>query len=96
MNRLKFFSRRDPQDRQGFRDILVTEPAHPYIDKWWPPGHIIGYEHTFIHTIADFVKAVVARKNVQPDFADSLRTQRVLEAVARSDGVTKTSCVAAP
>jgi len=62
MNRLKFFSRRDPQDRQGFRDILVTEPAHPYIDKWWPPGHIIGYEHTFIHTIADFVKAVVARK----------------------------------
>jgi len=58
MNRLKFFSMRDPKDRQGFRDIIVTEPTHPYIDKWWPPGHIIGYEHTFIHTVADLVKAV--------------------------------------
>ena len=59
MNRLKFYSTRDPQDRKGFRDILATEPTHPYIDKWWPPGHIIGYEHTFVHTIADFVKAMV-------------------------------------
>jgi predicted dehydrogenase len=59
MNRLKFFSARDSKDRQGFRDILVTEPSHPYIDNWWPPGHIIGYEHTFVHTIADFVSAVV-------------------------------------
>src|SRR5437879_4529175 len=84
MNRLKFFSTRDPKDRQGFRDILVTEPTHPYIDKWWPPGHIIGYEHTFTHTIADFVKAVVARKSVQPTFEDGLKNQRVLDAVARS------------
>jgi predicted dehydrogenase len=84
MNRLKFFSLRDPQDRQGFRDILVTEPAHPYIDKWWPPGHIIGYEHSFIHTIADFVKAVVSGKSVQPTFADGLRNQCVLDAVSRS------------
>jgi predicted dehydrogenase len=59
MNRLKFYSTRDPQDRKGFRDILATEPTHPYIDKWWPPGHIIGYEHTFVHTIADFVNAMV-------------------------------------
>jgi predicted dehydrogenase len=84
MNRLKFFSRRDPKDQQGFRDIIVTESAHPYIDKWWPPGHIIGYEHTFMHTIADFVKAVVAGKSVPPTFEDGLRNQSVLEAVARS------------
>ena len=84
MNRLKFYSMRDPQDRQGFRDILVTDPSHPYMDKWWPPGHIIGYEHSFIHTIADFVKAVVARKRVQPDFADGVRNQRVLDAVQKS------------
>jgi predicted dehydrogenase len=83
MNRLKFFSSRDPKDRQGFRDILVTEPTHPYIDKWWPPGHIIGYEHTFVHTIADFVDAVTRRKKIQPDFEDALRTQRVLEAIRR-------------
>ena len=84
MNRLKFFSARDPKDRQGFRDILVTEPTHPYIDKWWPPGHIIGYEHSFIHTIADFIVAVVAGKGSPPTFEDGLQNQRVLDAVARS------------
>ncbi len=80
MNRLKFYDGRDPKDRQGFRDIILTEPAHPYIDKWWPPGHIIGYEHTF----TDFVAAVVAGKSVQPTFEDGLKNQRVLDAVARS------------
>jgi predicted dehydrogenase len=84
MNRLKFFSNRDPKDRQGFRDILVTEPTHPYMDNWWPPGHVIGYEHTFTHTIADFVRAVVDRRRVQPTFEDGLKNQRVLEAVSRS------------
>lgn len=84
MNRLKFFSRRDPQDRQGFRDLIVTEPTHPYIDKWWPPGHLIGYEHTFIHIIADFVSAVAERKKVHPSFEDALKTQRVLAAAGRS------------
>ena len=84
MNCLKFYSRRDPKDRQGFRNILVTQPSHPYIGKWWPPGHIIGYEHTFTHTIADFVKAVVARRSVHPNFADGLQNQRVLNAVNRS------------
>jgi len=62
----------------------VTEPSHPYIDKWWPPGHIIGYEHTFIHTMADFVKAVVDGKSVQPTFEDGLQNQRVLDAVSQS------------
>jgi len=84
MNCLKFYSRRDPKDRQGFRNILVTEPSHPYIGKWWPPGHIIGYEHTFTHTIADFVKAVVGRRSVHPSFADGLQNQRVLNAVKQS------------
>jgi predicted dehydrogenase len=84
LNHLEFYSCRDAQDRQGFRDIIVTESTHPYIERWWPPGHIIGYEHTFIHTIADFVRAVAARKKVQPDFADSLRTQNVLDAVLKS------------
>jgi predicted dehydrogenase len=84
MNRLKFYNMRDPRDRQGFRDILVTERSHPYMDKWWPPGHIIGYEHTFTHTIADFVKAVVARRSVHPTFGDGLQNQRVVDAVTRS------------
>ena len=84
LNRLRFYNAVDPKDRQGFRDIIVTEPTHPYIDNWWPPGHIIGYEHTFVHAIGDFVKAVVAGKSVQPTFADGLQNQLVLNAVARS------------
>src|SRR5207302_8791002 len=81
MNRLQFYSMRDAKDRQGFRDILVTEPSHPYMDKWWPPGHIIGYEHTFTHTIADFVKGVVAGKSAEPDFEDGWQNQYVLDTV---------------
>jgi predicted dehydrogenase len=86
MNRLKFFNGDDPKDRQGFRDILVTERGvQPYIANWWPPGHIIGYEHTFIHTIADFVNACAEGKPVQPTFEDGLKNQRVLAAVEESN-----------
>jgi len=86
MNRLKFFDNTQPADRQGFRDILVTQPGgnHPFFGAWWPPGHIIGYEHTFVHTIADFVNAVVNGKPVQPTFEDGLKNERVLEAVEES------------
>ena len=86
MNRLKFFDNTNPADRQGFRDILVTQPGgiHPYVGQWWPPGHIIGYEHTFVHTIADFVNACIENKSVQPTFEDGVKNQRVLEAVEQS------------
>lgn len=84
MNRLRFYNSADPADRRGFRDILVTEPQHPFIEAWWPGGHLIGYEHTFVHTIADFVRAVVAGKSVQPTFDDGLRNQQVLDAISRS------------
>jgi predicted dehydrogenase len=85
MNRLQFFDNSNPADRQGFRNILVTRGGvHPYFGSWWPEGHIIGYEHTFIHTVADFVDACVAGKSVQPTFEDGLMNQRVLEAVEKS------------
>ena len=86
MNRLDFFDNTQPADRQGFRDILVTQPGgtHPFVGAWWPPGHIIGYEHTFVHTVADFVNAVIDGKPVQPTFEDGLRNERVLEAVEES------------
>ncbi len=86
MNRLKFFDNTNPPDRQGFRDILVTQPGgvHPYVGQWWPPGHIIGYEHTFVHTIADFVNACIDNKSVQPTFEDGVKNQRVMEAVEQS------------
>ena len=86
MNRLKFYNGDDPKDRRGFRDILVTERdgIQPYVGHWWPPGHGIGYEHTFIHVVADFVNACVEGKPVQPTFEDGLKNQRVLAAVEES------------
>jgi predicted dehydrogenase len=86
MNKLKFYNGGDPADRRGFREILVTERdgIHPYVANWWPPGHGIGYEHTFVHAVADFVSACVEGKPVQPTFEDGLKNQRVLTAVEES------------
>jgi predicted dehydrogenase len=84
MNRLKYYDNADASDRRGYRDILVTEPIHPYAGAWWPPGHILGYEHTFVHTVFDFLKAVAAGKPVAPTFEDGLQNQKVLEAVEKS------------
>jgi predicted dehydrogenase len=84
MNRLEFYNAKDPADRRGFRSILVTESEHPYARSWWPPGHILGYEHTFVNTFADFIKAVAAGKSVQPTFEDGLQNQRVLAAIEQS------------
>lgn len=86
LNLLKYFDNTAPLDRQGFSDIIVTQQngVHPYVGQWWPPGHIIGYEHTFVHTIADFVNAVGGGKSVQPTFEDGLRNQQVLESVEKS------------
>lgn len=89
MNRLKYYNDRDAADRRGFRDIIVTEGVHPYAGAWWPPGHIIGYEHPFVHTFADFLNAVADGKPVQPDFEDGLRNQQVLEAVEKSSQTRK-------
>jgi len=85
MNRLKLFSADLPPHRRGFTDIIATDrETHPYAKNWWPPGHIVGYEHTFVNTFADFVAAVVKGKSVQPTFEDGLQNERVLEAIEQS------------
>ncbi|HVM48226.1 MAG TPA: Gfo/Idh/MocA family oxidoreductase [Candidatus Acidoferrum sp.] len=86
MNRLKFCDANSLPDRQGFRDILVLQPngAHPYVNHWWRAGHLLGYEHTFVHTVADFVNACAEGKPVQPTFEDGVANQRVLAAVEES------------
>jgi predicted dehydrogenase len=91
MNRLKYYNCDDPKDRQGFRDILVTQrdAIQPYVSNWWPPGHIIGYEHTFVHAVADFVNASIEGKPSHPTFEDGLKNQQVLHAVEQSSKTGK-------
>lgn len=84
MNELHFYDRTDPERESGFRRILVTEPGHPYLNAWWPPGHALGYEHAFSHQIRDLVTAVADGRQPRPSFADGLQVQRVLAAVENS------------
>jgi predicted dehydrogenase len=80
MNELQYFSNQDANSAQGFRTILVTEPSHPYISNWWPPGHIIGYEHSFVHAMADFLIALDKKEEIRPNFGDGVKILAVLEA----------------
>ena len=84
LNELFFYDGRGASAEAGFRRIVVTEPDHPYAGAWWPPGHGLGYEHTFVHEIADFVRDVAADRDPTPSFEDGLYVQRVLDAVERS------------
>ncbi|MCY7342416.1 MAG: Gfo/Idh/MocA family oxidoreductase, partial [Pseudonocardia sp.] len=84
MNELSFYDGHDDPDTAGFRRILVTEPTHPYAGAWWPPGHGLGYEHTFTHEVVELVRHLAAGTDPIPSFADGLRVQLVLDAVARS------------
>lgn len=84
MNVLQYFDASQPTDRQGFVRILATEPSHPYVDAWWPAGHMLGYEHAFSHQVADFVTAIADNGMARPTFEDGLQVQRVLDAVESS------------
>jgi predicted dehydrogenase len=84
LNELWFYDRADGDATAGFRRIVVTEPVHPYAGHWWPPGHILGYEHTFTHQMADLLTAIADGTDPRPSFADGLQVQRVLAAVADS------------
>ncbi len=84
MNELEYYSLDDDPKVQGFRQILATDPGHAYFKAWWPAGHIIGYEHTFTHTVFDFLKAVSTGKPVKPDFEDGVRNQLALEAIEKA------------
>jgi predicted dehydrogenase len=84
LNELEVFFRDDAQAEQGFRRILVTEREHPYVQAWWPPGHIIGWEHTFTHTVFDLLQAMDRKKVPTPSFEDGVRNQAVLHAIERS------------
>ncbi|MDB1086439.1 Gfo/Idh/MocA family oxidoreductase [Streptomyces sp. ACA25] len=91
MNVLRYYDGRAGGDPggvplQGFTRILVTEPEHPYLGAWWPPGHVLGYEHGFAHQAADLLNALAEGADPEPSFEDGLRVQRALAAVEESAG----------
>lgn len=84
MNVLEYYSTSEPSNRQGFKRIMATEGDHPYVAAWWPPGHVLGYEHGFVHGVYDLLQAIANGTDVAPDFRDGAQCVAVLEAVEKS------------
>jgi predicted dehydrogenase len=89
MNRLEFLDSSEPAHLQATRSITVTGPNHPYWNVFWKPGHNIGYEHTFIAALGDFLTALADKQQFHPDFEDALSVERVLDTVRRSSSSGK-------
>ena len=87
LNNLRFCSADDAPDVQGFHEIIaVSKGKHPYADHWWADGHILGYEHSFTHSVNDFLMAIESGGEIHPNFDDGLKNQEVLDAVERASG----------
>ena len=84
LHRLEYFDHRDEGEVRGWRSIHVSDGDHPYMDKWWVPGLNIGYEHSFVHQLADFLGAIEKGEACGPTFRDALETQRICGAVLES------------
>jgi predicted dehydrogenase len=84
LHRLQYFDHRDEGPLRGWRSIHVSDGEHPYMSQWWVPGLQIGYEHSFVHQVADFLDGLAKGKPAQPDFRDAYHTQLVLDAVLAS------------
>jgi predicted dehydrogenase len=84
LNELEYLDGTEDPELQGFRRVVVTEPGHPYLSGWYPPGHMLGWDDTFVHEVKDLVDAVAAGQDPLPSFADGLQVQLVLDAVQRS------------
>ncbi len=80
MNELQYLNLEDPAGEQGFRTIQTTESIHPYMAAWWPPGHIIGYEHEFTHAVVDFLNAMEKGTKITPNLLDGVKDIQILEA----------------
>jgi len=86
LHRLQYFDHRDEGKMRGWKSIHITDRDHPYMQHWWVPGLQIGYEHTFVHQIADFIQALNSHTAVSPSFRDALATEYVIHAVLESAG----------
>ena len=93
LNELWFLDATESIETRGFRRILVTEPEHPYLAAWWPQGHVLGWEHSFVHEVRDFLAAIDSATPATPSFADGLAVQRVLTAIEVSAEATGTNVI---
>jgi len=84
INELEYFDAREPRATRGYRTLQVTHDVHPYAAKWWPPGHVIGYEHTFVHELYEFLESIDKNTKNNPDFYDGVMCNKVLDAVEQS------------
>jgi len=84
LNRLEYFDHRDESTTRGWRSVHITDGDMPYMDKWWVPGLCIGYEHTFVHQVADFLASLESGESCKPTFRDALETAKVCDAVLDS------------
>jgi predicted dehydrogenase len=84
LHRLQYFDHRDEGTVRGWRSIHVSDGDHPYMGNWWVPGLQIGYEHSFVHQVADFLDGLAKKKPAEPTFRDAYRTQLVLDAILDS------------
>jgi len=84
LHRLEYFDHSDEGEVRGWRSIHVTDGEHPYMDHWWVPGLNVGYEHSFVHHVADFLKSIEEGKPCEPTFRSALETQKVCDAVLTS------------
>jgi predicted dehydrogenase len=84
LNRLEFYDNTDESKLKGWRTIHITDGDHPYMDKWWVPGLSIGYEHSFVHQAADFLRSIETGESCSPTFKEALDTQKVCDAVSQS------------
>ncbi len=92
MNELELYLNNDRKEIMGFRNILVTESYHPFYDKWWPHGHIIGWEHTFVHELYHFIDCIINNKSIEPygaTFLDGYRCAVICDAILESSETGK-------
>ena len=84
LHRLQWFDHKDEGTLRGWRSIHITDGDHPYMANWWVPGLSIGYEHSFIHAVADFLNSIDGKEPAEPTFEEAMKTEHVVDAVLRS------------
>lgn len=95
-NELWHYDHATAPTERGFRRILVTEPTHPYLAAWWPPGHVLGWEHSLVHEVADLLRAIELAEDPSPGFAEGLAVQRVIQAALDSAATGAWVCLPSP